>query len=237
MKIRAPIDIHESAVEHHYGRDARGQRIPDTTISTLAQVAKTARDRSEALAAFADTVALDGTVAAKLKLRDSALKTAEGTAQKLDTAISSALEEIATLTASTSAPPVPRDQFGLGIAAEIRNRLTAMSEKDRNEALSKAVADKDLSIIGAVLHAPPMLSGFDKTRLDLLRASYRTTFHPQEATRLERLQGAVEAAQRAGQSFLGFIDKMTANETVRLAEAAAQKLSAAELAVLDSQKD
>lgn len=237
MKIRPPIDIHEATVEQHYARDPRGQRIPDPTISRLADVARTARDRGEALAAFAETVVQDGSVLAKAKLRDAALKTAEGTAKKLDAVLGEAKSEIASLMATTNAPPVPKDHFGLGIAAEIRSRLAAMSEKERNETLSKALTDRDLSIIGAVLHAPALLSGFDKARLELLRSSYRTTFHPQEAARLDRLRGAVAALERAGQSFVGFVGKMTTNESVRLAELAQQKLATAELAVLETQKD
>ncbi|MBX4992861.1 hypothetical protein ABID08_002028 [Rhizobium binae] len=229
MKLRPPPDIHEAAVEHHYARAPSGEVENDATIASLATAVRTTRLNSESLAAYADTLAKDRLLspdAARLKLRDNALKLAEATAKKLDEAKARVQQEVAEITARTSTPPAPRDQLSAGLEAEIRARLASMPEKARDEAIGKAFAEMDGSIIAAVLRGPALLVGLSQSRQDMVRHRYRTTFHPAEEARLKRLTAALEATERSGRSFINYIASATTGSAVQIAEAAANAQAA-----------
>ncbi|MBB2751637.1 UNVERIFIED_ORG: hypothetical protein GGI57_002325 [Rhizobium aethiopicum] len=229
MKLRPPPEIHEAAVEQHYARAPNGEVERDASIATLATAVATTRQNSENLAAYADTLSKDRLLspdAVRLKLRDNALKLAEATAKKLDEAkalVQRQIEEIDTL---TSTPPALRDQLSAGLEAEIRARLAGMSEKARDEAISKAFAEKDKTIIAAVLRGPAMLVGLTQARHDMARHRYRETFHPEETARRRRLAAALEATERTGHSFIGYIATATTGAAIQIAEASANAQAA-----------
>ncbi|WP_414815245.1 hypothetical protein [Rhizobium sp. IY2] len=233
MKLRPPQDIHEAAVEQHYPRKPSGEVENDATIASLATAVRTTRLNSESLAAYADTLAKDRLMspdAARLKLRDNALKLAETTAKKLDEAKARVQQEVAEIRARTSTPPAPRDQLSAGLEAEIRARLASMPEKARDEVVGKAFVEMDVSIISAVLRGPAMLAGMSQIRQDMVRHRYRTTFHPEDEARLKRLTAALEATERSGRAFISYIETATTGSATQIAEAAANA-KAAEAAI------
>ncbi|MBB2699168.1 UNVERIFIED_ORG: hypothetical protein GGI66_003850 [Rhizobium esperanzae] len=229
MKLRPPQDIHEATVEQHYARAPNGEVERDASIATLATAVATTRQNSENLAAYADTLSKDRLLspdAARLKLRDNALRLAEATAKKLDEAkalVQRQIEEIDTL---TSTPPALRDQLSAGLEAEIRARLASMQEKARDDAISKAFAEKDNTIIAAVLRGPALLVGLSQARHDMVRHRYRETFHPEETARRRRLAAALEATERSGNSFIGYIATATTGSAIQIAEASANAQAA-----------
>lgn len=229
MKLRPPQDIHEAAVEQHYARAPSGEVESDSAIATLAVAIRATRLNSESLAAYADTLAKDRLLspdAARLKLRDNALKLAEATAKKLDEAKARVQREIEEIDALTSTPPAPRDQLSAGLEAEIRARLAILPEKARDEAIGKAFAEKDRNIVAAVLRGPALLVGLSQARHDMVRHRYRTTFHPEETERRKRLTAALEATERGGHSFLKFITDAATGPATQIAEAAANAQAA-----------
>lgn len=229
MKLRPPPDIHEAAVEQHYARAPSGEVENDAAIAALATAVRTTRLNSEQLAAFAETLAKDRLTApdaARLKLRDTALKLAEATAKKLDDAKAAVQKEIEDIDALTGTPPALRDQLAAGLEAEIRARLASMPDKAREEAINKAFSEKDRSIIAAVLRGPALLVNLSPSKHDMVRHRYRLTFHPDEAARLKRLTAALEATERSGRSFLGYITTAATGPATELAEAAANARAA-----------
>lgn len=229
MKLRPPPDIHEAAVEQHYARAPDGGVESDAAIAALATAVRMTRLNSEQLAAFAETLGKDRLTApdaARLKLRDTALKLAEATAKKLDDAKAAVQREIEEIDTLTGTPPALRDQFSAGLEAEIRARLASMPEKARDEAVNKAFTEKDAGIIAAVLRGPALLVGMNQSKQSIIRHRYRHTFHPNEAARLKRLTAALEATERSGRSFLGYIASAATGAATEIAEAAANARAA-----------
>ncbi|TAV05571.1 hypothetical protein [Rhizobium ruizarguesonis] len=229
MKLKPPQDIHEAAVEQHYARAPTGEVEKDPAIASLATAVRTTRINSESLAGYADTLAKDRLMspdAARLKLRDNALKLAEATAKKLDEAKALVQRQIEEIDALTSTPPALRDQLSAGLEAEIRARLAGMQEKARDEAIGKAFAEMDTTIIAAVLRGPALLVGLSQPRYDMVRHRYRETFHPEETARRRRLTAALDATERSGRSFIGYIATATTGSATQIAEAAANAQAA-----------
>ncbi|MEZ2219628.1 hypothetical protein [Rhizobium sp. RCC_161_2] len=229
MKLKPPIDIHEAAVERHYARSPSGEVVGDAALAALVAAVRLTRQNSEALASYADTLASDrllAPTAARLRLRDNALKLAEATARKLDEAKARAQREVEEADTLTSMPPAPRDALTAGLEAEIRGRLAALSDKTREEVVSRAFEEKDLSIISAVLRGPAMLTGMSQARHDMVRNRYRTTFHPEATERRRRLADALEATERTGRSFINYIATATTGAAIEIADASARSQAA-----------
>lgn len=234
MKLKVPLDIHESTMEQWQERSDKGELVADPAISRLSDAIKTTRTNCSTLVGLSDALAQDWTnspQASALKLRGHALRLAEATAQKLDAAKEAVQGEIDTIVAAIGTPPLPGTQYAVGLEQEIRSRLAAMPEKAREEAISKAFAAKDQTVIGAVLRGPAMLVGMSDERHAMVREHYRREFHPVEYARYRRLRGAMETMVRTGQSFLGFIGGVVNSESANLAEAAVANARAAEIAV------
>lgn len=234
MKFKIPVDIHEALVEYHYRRDTGGQVVPDAAIGSLAAAVRKTRENVHALVSMADALSQDRTSTAEanaLKLRESALRLAEATAQKLDDAKVAAELEIEQIEQRTAQPPAPADQATVALEAEIRTRLTGMSDAVRDKVLGDAFSAGDMAVIGAVLRGPAFLAGMHQTRQEMIRHRYRTAYHGDDYARRDRLRNAVQAADRTGQSFINIITEMTNGGTVALAEANANNARSAEAVV------
>ncbi|QEE43857.1 hypothetical protein FVA81_04180 [Rhizobium sp. WL3] len=230
MRLRPPIDINEAVVERHLERTPRGEIVADEVISTLAKAVQATRLNSDALVAVADAFANDRTLtpeARSMRLRGSALKLAEATASKLDAARAAAQAELDALDQRLNTLPPP-DAVSPGLEAEVRARLSAMSERDREAAISKALTDGDTFIVGSVLRGPGFLSGVNKARYDMIRQRFVALAHPQEHARRGRLAAALEDTQRCGGLFMEFVKSAAFNQTATLADAAEKARSAEE---------
>lgn len=87
----------------------------------------------------------------------------------------------------TDIPARPTEVVDVMLAQEIRQWL-------RNHQHPVDVALKsvnDPKILGAILHAPPQLSGLDETQYNLLRAKARTSLHPVQTQTIAQLQKAL----------------------------------------------
>lgn len=230
MKLRPPIDINEAVVERHLERTPRGEIISDEAISNLAKAIQTTRLNSDALVAVAEAFANDRTLtpeARSMRLRASALKLAEATASKLDAARVAAQAELDALDQRLSTLPPP-DPVSAGLEAEVRARLAAMSEKDRETAISKALGDGDTLVVGSVLRGPAFLSGVGKARYEMIRQRFVAIVHPEALARRGRLAAALDDTQRCGGLFMAFVKNAAFNQTAALADAAEKARSAEE---------
>lgn len=233
MKLKPPIDIHESTVELHYARKPGGEVELDSAVALLAGAIQQARLNSASLAAYAETISGDKLIspeAAQLRLRDQALRLAEVTARKIDDAKARVQSEINEIEALTGKPPAIRDQLSANLETEIRSRLSTMPEKDRDDAIGRAFTSGDVAVVAAVLRGPALLVGMSQTKQEMVRHRYRATFYPEETERRQRLRNALEATERGGQSFIKFIVAATNGEAAQLAEAS-DRAKAAEQAI------
>ncbi|MGO4316342.1 hypothetical protein [Agrobacterium sp. MCAB5] len=230
MKMKPPIDIHESVIEQHYARKPGGEVESDAAIAALASAIRQTRLNSASLAEYAETITADKLIppeAARLRIRDQAIRLAEVTARKLDEAKNRVQKEIEDIESLTGAPPVLRDQISASLETEIRARLSVMPDKERDDAIGKAFTKNDLAVVAAVLRGPALLVGMSQTKQDMVRHRYRNTFYPEETARRRRLQEALEATERGGQSFIKFITAATTGAAAQLA-AASERAKAAE---------
>lgn len=134
--------------------------------------------------------------------------------------------EIATLEQRVGSPPPPQDQLALSMEAEIRSRLAAMPEAERDKAVDGAFAEKNLTIISAILRGPAFLSGISPAKHAMARHRYGATFHAEELARRDRLKSALDATERSGQSFVRFVTQVATNQAVTVAEAQSNARSA-----------
>lgn len=232
MKIRPPVDVHEGMVDHFAARDPRtGQVVIDPTLTALSGAVKATRQNAEALAELAEALPRDPGLspeAAMLKLKGQALKLAEAAARRLDAARTAAAEEIERIASAIRLPPRPTDPH---LASEIRARLAALPEDKRRDTLAAAAKDGDEAILGAILNAPAMLTGMGPAEWELRRIEWQRKRHPAETARLERLQKAVEAHDRAGRVFVSYVNDLISSPSMGLAEAAAKRAEQAQAAV------
>ncbi|MGV3553204.1 hypothetical protein [Rhizobium sp.] len=234
MKLKVPLDIDERIFEQWQDVAPDGALIPDASVARLADAVKATRTNCGTLVGLADALAADRTTPSEtsaLKLRGHALAVAEKTAQRLDSAKEAVATEIENLSVAMGTPPLPGTPYAVSLEQEIRSRLCVLQEKERDAVIGKAFADKDTTILGAVLRGPPMLTGVSEPRHNMIREQYRRDFHPAEYARYGRLRGAMEAMERTGHVFVDFIGGIVNSETMNVAEASVAATKAAELAV------
>lgn len=87
-----------------------------------------------------------------------------------------------------------------GRASDIRAYLRGLPERQRSEAIRKAIADGDASVAAAVLSASPLASGIDRRSADAMRGEAELKFAG-DAVRLrdsiDRMRGLVDTAMGA----------------------------------------
>ena len=97
---------------------------------------------------------------------------------------------------------VPVEPNDIAVASEIRSVIRSMPGQARTNAVHAAATAGDLSVLGAVLNAPAMLTGVDKTlleglKVDLARQQAPEKFRKYDATIEASLRRALDGAIRA----------------------------------------
>lgn len=204
--------------------------MPDEELSSLAGAMGSARTTAEQLAALAEALQHDKTrtpEAAALELRKSALRLAESSAKRLDTARQKAAEALGRLQKETAAPPPPRDAVALQIESEVRARLAALPQDKRTAAISAAIQSGDDVVTGAILRGPGFLSGLNDGEHEHARLRFREQRHPEKTAKMRRLEAALDDVDRGGNLLLSFVEKLSNTNTAKQAEAQASAASAA----------
>jgi hypothetical protein len=233
MALKVSIDLDERAVERHQPPPVAGKTETDADIAALAAAVASARSEALAIVNLETAAERDGSLTPEgraLSVADAAAKSAARVAPRLDAARSRVLASVAAIQKTISAPPAPRTQSASFLEAEIRTRLSNMADKQRSAVLESALKSGDVSVLGAVLRGPAFLAGMGDAAQGLLRHRYQQTFHPTETARIERLTKALEATERAGNSFVALVRAASDSPTARLATSNAQRRAEAQAA-------
>jgi hypothetical protein len=215
MTLRAPIGLTEAAVDKFRKRDGEGEIVAEPELQALSSAMHAARSEVEKIVALSEAVAADPTMTPgrqALKVKEATVHAGGRAAEKIDAARAKAEEALQALRASTAAPAVPRGAPPL--QAEIRQRLAAMTEKQRTEAINSAIKTGNDLILSAVLSAPALLSGMSDMQHALRVEQFRRARYPAEADRIDRLQKAIEAIDRGSEMLVSFIKSAATPEAL-----------------------
>jgi hypothetical protein len=232
--VKIPLNLHEGEVSKFRARDLDGKLIPDAEFESMEAAMAGARADIDRIAALHEAVNQDLTMtphAAALRVREVALKLGERASERLDQSRVRVVREIERIARSTAAPVPPRETAPLG--AEVRQRLAGMKLDDRRKVLAAAMKDNDDTILSAVLAAPPLLSGLTPSEHAGCVAQFRRVRHPAEDDRLDRLQRAGAAVDRAGRSLVAFVEAAASSPAAQAAEAATKRVQEAAAAAAD----
>ena len=213
--------IREALIDRHFARDpATREPIYDPVIGAM-HAARQSAEKAHRVAAAVH--ANDGmTVSARhRRVRDETWKIVEGALGAMDRARQAAGREHQAIAERTAAPPRPADAASAMLASEIRSRLSTMTPRDRKAAIAAALADGDDAVLGAVLNAPPMLSGLGSAaEHGVVREQWRRTRHAADLDRMERIGRALEDMERAGTLVVALPTRLSDIKIVSAAEAA-----------------
>jgi hypothetical protein len=234
----APMSIHEDFIQKLRARDPEtGEIESDDALAAMEQGMAAGRKAAEQIAAVVNALAADQSQtagSAAIKARTVALQLGEKAANTFDQLVSETRREISALEDSMN-PAI--DAGALQIESEVRQRLAAMTNEDRAEAISKAISDGDELTIGAITRGPAWLSGLSKVEVEFRRGQWWQKRWPAEYARLERLKRAEECVDRAGKSMVAFVRRIADQPGAALAEAAAAKVAEAMAAVKASAEE
>lgn len=229
--LKVSPSIHEAAVLHYVPKPTGMEKAEvDPELAGLASALKAAREEALVLTNLDAAVRADTTLppaAAALALRNAATKSGERIAARLDAALERAKATIASIEKATFAPEAPREAAGLQLEAEIRAAIKAMGDKDKTAAISKAIATNDMSIVGAILRGPGLLTGLGDAELASVRHRYQQANFPKEMAKRERLEKALAAARTGGLAFVELVTSAADNKMASMADAATQRRVAA----------
>jgi len=215
-------DLNPTTLEYIRARGEDGNGIErDPLLDGLGNAVKAANAVAKEIVTIADTARADDTLtraAAALHVANAARERGTRIATKLDDAVARVKTAIEALDKETSAPPPPADPHALALEAEIRATLRSMTPKARSAAISSAIANDQLAVIGAVLRGQAMLSGMTDAEREVRRHSYRQRAHADALKRLTRYKKDLETAQRAGTSFVQLVLEATDNKLATTAE-------------------
>jgi len=198
--------------------------VQDELLDQLEQSLAFGQTRARELSDLVDAVRADRTStpgAAAIKIRGAALKLGEAAAKKLDTAKGQVEKDLDAIAEGTAAPLPPRDALAAQLEAEVRARFAAMSHEESKKAWADALRAEDELIMGAILRAPAMLSGMTDAELELRRHAWRVKKFPEVVDREKRLTRALEAAERAGDSLINYVEAIASGPGAEAEKAAA----------------
>jgi len=223
--------VHESVIARHHGRDARTQETAyDPAVSRLANAvgaARLAAERCGRIAAALMQNEMQTIPARHRAVKEKTWRITEPVLRDIDSALAATKRELESLEAKTAAPPRPTDAAGHFLATEVRQRLAAMSEQEREAALSSALKDGDDQLLSAVLTGSPMLSNVSKQRQEMLRATWQRQRFAPELERIARLKKALSDTERAGTLAMTYTLNLSSAAIIAQAEASEARMRAA----------
>ncbi|WP_224545593.1 hypothetical protein [Mesorhizobium sp. CA16] len=232
MAIKVPLDLNEAFVDRHAEIDpTTGSPVADPVMSSLSNAVKLAREGAVSLRDYETAATADRSVTPEwniLRIAEAARKTGQRVAGQMDAARSKAIAEIEAIEKRISAPPAPKDNVALSIESDITRTLASMGDKERTDAVAKAKADNNETILAAILRRPAMVSGLGEAQLESIRHHYRAHLHPADYARLQRLRKAVEATERSGHLFVSIVNSAADTPAARLAAANARAVEDAQ---------
>jgi hypothetical protein len=101
-----------------------------------------------------------------------------------------------------------QQQAGAGsVNGEIRTHTKALSRDERVKLLTAAIGSGDITTAGAILGAPPYLSGLSDIEHTHFTRQYHEATNPEVAQRLKVMKGALDKLQRAHPALIQELEK------------------------------
>lgn len=162
-----------------------------------------------------------------LALADLQNKLSASATRKADTALSALGQAIA---ADEQSLRQPMNENARGpFAAELRAVLRAMPVAERMKAIDRAIADGDSTLAGAVLGAPPLLSGIQAGTVAALAHKWHSARQPDTVRRLTMLRTVQDRLTKAGSHFVASYESVLGSRHDTVARLRAAKASAAKV--------
>jgi hypothetical protein len=109
------------------------------------------------------------------------------------------------------------------VATEIRQYVKTLSDEARSTFLMDAIRSGDDLTVGAVLAAPPYLSGLRPEAHAHLLQNWRRMRHPEETHRQAALRTAIDLVNAGGRAFLINVDHLVDGQELNKARKASQE--------------
>jgi hypothetical protein len=161
---------------------------------------------------------MQSALANERQLRHVSFRHFNAAAEKVDKAREKADRAIAELEKSIAAPPPPKDGVGQLLASEIRSAFSRMSSEERNAAFVEAQTKGDDVVLGAILNAPALLTGFFAEELEARRGEFQRVRYGKELQRIGRLEKARSALAQVSRLSMAFTNGLTDSEAISKAE-------------------
>lgn len=163
--------------------------------------------------------------AALLLVADTHTKLTTAATKKLDAA-SATLTRAVEVEEAALRKPITTGATG-PFAAELRALARSMNEGDRRAFITDAIASKDVATLGALLGAPPALSGLDKASAAGYSNRANLVMNEQAAKRVELMRFALGKLEAAGRVHLTSMERTVGAKLSTVAKLRAQKARAA----------
>lgn len=216
LKMKIPGMTDPAFIDRlHVRKPGTAEIVPDAVLASLSAAMKAATEAMKQLADLEEAISNDKTItpaAAKLKLKQAAMKLGERAAKAIDAARAKAAEEIAAVNASMLPPLPPAGSIERELEAEARRLLFGADEKERSRILAKAVEAGDAITVGAIARArkTPWMVGMAEQEVAVRLDRYQAVAHPAERDRVQRLTKAIEATERGGKSVVAAVTNFVA---------------------------
>ncbi|MDX8537848.1 hypothetical protein RFM23_09460 [Mesorhizobium abyssinicae] len=226
MAVNAPMSVDERLIEQFHTVDpVTREKVDDDDLDDLAGAIKAAREAAQRIVKLTEVTARDRTQmpdAGLLQVRTHALSSSAAVATKLDAArtrIAGALEQFEKESAAPAETPATAH-----FEKEIRDAFKAMTDAQRKAAINDAFKTGNKMVLGAILRSPlpAFMSGLSPAYLEVVRHRYRSQYFAVAYERSRRLKKALEVAEKQGDAFVGFVDRVANSPAVTLAQAAQQ---------------
>lgn len=206
--------IHEDALDKFYAQGDSGKQ-EDPVLNTMKDALRVMRSTVDRCAETTTTILKNEMQTRVRNMRDAAnsnyarfLKASPA----FDEARRIAQSEVARIVDTTSSPA--STQYD----SEIRASLKAMSREEREDAIDRAIANGEDTVVAAIFGGPSMLSGLTTTQRDLYRERWRARRFPQELDRQRRLEAALKVFDGLGSVAQKHVLALTDDDAVRRAE-------------------
>lgn len=202
-----PSNADALAGEFIIGRDASGQPVHHAAYTNVRAAMQTLFDTSTALdSATRDIKAVNDPTTTD-RLRRAAVAKMNSARKAASDALATAHQHVEAVNVEIDThlgiPTAKVDVLEAGRASDVRAYLRSLPQRDRPEAVRKAIADGDKAVVAAILSASPFASGLTRKEAEFARADAERAFTG-ESVRLRAsigrlvtlLETAVSTAER-----------------------------------------
>lgn len=217
-QIEAPISLRGAPqfIRRHAGKDA------DDIIDKMIEAAEGFSSAAQKIAEGANTILAD-----KMQTPERNMQRARNfiwrcwePASKRGDQVRAHVESVIQRLDAETMPRSPAP----ALAAEIRQRLAAMTPKDRKTTLAEHMHDQD--VIGAAIHASSFLTGLSAAEREKILHDWRMSHHAPTMQRIARLKAALADLDRLHGIFLTWWSKLDSSWRDAVVEAEASEAAA-----------